>query len=132
MAGVMSVLMAAGCGADGKSSGPVSTRAGVYSAEQASRGKDIYLAKCSNCHDMASHTGATFAKFWAGHRLSELYQFIGVKMPKNEPGTLSEQETADLIAYILKLNTMPVGKNELPADSSALDRIHIDLPKAAN
>jgi len=131
MAGVLSILASCG-GADGVNGGPVSTRAGVYSAEQASRGKDIYLAKCSNCHDMASHTGATFAKFWAGHRVSELYQFIGVKMPKNAPGTLSEQETADLIAYILKLNTMPVGKNELPADSLALDRIQIDLPKTAN
>jgi mono/diheme cytochrome c family protein len=132
VAGVMSILATAACGEHVKSGGPVSTREGVYSAEQASRGKDIYLAKCSNCHDVASHTGTTFAKFWDGHRLSELYQFIGLKMPKNEPGTLSEQETADLIAYILKLNTMPVGKNELPADSLALDRIHIDLPKAAN
>ena len=128
MAGVMSILGSACGGADGKSDGPVTTRAGVYSAEQASRGKDIYLAKCV----VASHTGTTFAKFWDGHRLSELYQFIGVKMPKNEPGTLSEQETADLIAYILKLNTMPVGKNELPADSLALDRIQIDLPKTVN
>jgi len=101
----------------------------VYSAEQATRGKDIYLSKCTSCHNVASHTGITFASLWAGHKLSELYEFIGINMPKNDPGSLSEQETADVIAYILKMNAVPEGRFELPADSAALDKIQIELPK---
>ena len=110
--------------------GKKSTRGGVYSEEQASRGKDIYLSRCTSCHNVASHTGTTFATLWAGHKLSELYEFIGIRMPKNDPGSLSEQETADVIAYILKMNALPRGRFELPADSAALDKIEIELPNS--
>ena len=108
--------------------GPQTTKRGVYSAQQASRGKDIYLSRCTSCHNVASHTGITFSSLWAGHKLSELYEYIGIRMPKNDPGSLSEQETADVIAYILQMNALPRGRSELPADSAALDKIQIELP----
>ena|SRR5689334_18063260 len=103
-----------------------STTAGVYTDEQASRGKDTYAMQCKSCHTPASHTGATFAQWWNKKPLSELFLFITTKMPKNEPGSLQPDEYADLVAYLLKMNEMPSGTEALPADSMALRKIRIE------
>lgn len=116
-------------GADAQATGsstPRSTASGVYTAEQAARGRDTYAMQCKSCHTPASHTGATFAQWWDRKPLSELYLFIMTKMPKNEPGSLQPDEYAELVAYLLKMNEMPAGAAELPADSVALRKIRID------
>ena len=105
------------------------TRSGVYADAQAARGNEIYLMQCKSCHTPASHTGAVFANSWHGKPLSALYNFIVERMPKNEPGSLQPYEYADVLAYLLKLNDMPSGSEELPADSLALRKIRIDATK---
>ena len=106
-----------------------STASGVYTEEQAARGRDTYAMQCKSCHTPMSHTGPTFASWWDRKPLSELYLFISVKMPKNEPGSLQPNEYADLVAYLLRMNDMPGGSEELPADSVALKKIRIDVSK---
>ena len=109
-----------------------STLAGVYNAEQAARGRDVYAGMCRSCHTAESHTGVSFHKTWEGRSLSELFGYISTKMPKNEPGSLAPEEYADLLAYLLKMNQMPAGPNELPADTVALKTIRIETrPTAA-
>ena len=115
--------------AESQSSGPTtprSTAAGVYTAEQATRGRDTYAMQCKSCHTPASHTGAIFATWWDRKPLSELYQYVVTRMPKNEPGSLQPQEYIEVVAYLLKLNDMPSGSEELPADSVALKKIRIE------
>ena len=108
------------------------TLTGVYSAEQASRGEQVYAGMCKSCHTAASHTGVAFEKSWKGHQLSELFGYISTKMPKNEPGSLAPEEYVDVLAYLLKLNQMPVGPTELPPDSTVLGTIRIETrPTAA-
>jgi mono/diheme cytochrome c family protein len=102
------------------------TQTGVYSAEQAARGEDVYAGMCKSCHAAATHTGVAFEKSWDGRSLSELFGYISTKMPKNEPGSLAPEEYADVLAYLLKLNQMPVGKTELPPDTIVLGRIRIE------
>ena len=46
-------------------------------------------------------------------------------MPDNAPGTLKQEDVATVIAYILKVNDMPSGKQELPAQRDALAQITI-------
>lgn len=99
---------------------------GVYTDEQASRGKDVYLNSCRSCHTPVSHTGATFNKWWRGKRLSDLFAFISTRMPKNDPGSLAAEDVADVVAYLLKMNAMPVGPAELPADADSLKPIRIE------
>lgn len=105
------------------------TAAGVYTDEQANRGRDTYQMQCKSCHTPASHTGPTFATWWDKKRLSELYAFVTTRMPKNEPGSLQPDEYADLVAYLLKLNELPSGSDPLPADSVALRKIRIEVGK---
>jgi mono/diheme cytochrome c family protein len=106
----------------------LTTLSGVYTTEQASRGKEVYAGYCINCHTAASHTGATFRKWWAGRRMSDLFEFVSGRMPKNEPGSLAPEEYADVIAYLMKMNVMPPGKAELPADATELQKIRIVSP----
>jgi mono/diheme cytochrome c family protein len=104
-----------------------STLAGVYSSEQATRGGDVYAGMCKSCHTATTHTGVTFEKLWNGRPLSDLFGYISSKMPKNEPGSLAPEEYVDVLAYLLKLNEMPAGASELPADTTVLGTIRIEL-----
>jgi mono/diheme cytochrome c family protein len=105
-----------------------STRGGVYSDAQAIRGRDVYLGNCKSCHSPESHTGAIFRSSWEGRPLAELFAYVSERMPKNEPGSLSPQENADVVAYLLQLNRMPPGAAEIPADSTAMRSIRIETP----
>jgi mono/diheme cytochrome c family protein len=111
--------------APAKPAGP-STLDGVYTDEQASRGKDVYAGSCRSCHSPMSHTGATFNKWWRGKPLSDLFTFVSTRMPKNDPGSLAPDDVADVVAYLLKMNAMPVGPAELPPDVDSLKRFRIE------
>jgi S-disulfanyl-L-cysteine oxidoreductase SoxD len=111
--------------------GSPSTLNGVYTEEQASRGKDVYSGSCRSCHTPASHTGATFNKWWRGKHLSDLFVFVSTRMPKNDPGSLAPEDVADVMAYLLKMNAMPVGPEELPPDADSLKKIRIDTKRSA-
>ena len=103
-----------------------STLSGVYTDEQASRGKDVYAGSCRSCHTPASHTGVTFNKWWRGKQLSDLFGFIRTTMPKNDPGSLAPEDVADVTAYLLKMNAMPTGPAELPPDVDSLKKFRIE------
>ena len=103
--------------------GARTTQSGVYSREQAARGQDVYMGLCKSCHSTDAYTAATFTSKWEGKPLSELYLFIRDQMPKNEPGTLSAEEYADVVAYLLRINRMPAGDTELPADADRMKSI---------
>lgn len=108
-----------------------STLSGVYTAEQASRGKEVYYGSCKSCHSPESHTGPTFAKWWRGKQLSDLFNFVSGRMPKNDPGSLDPNDVADVIAYLLKLNAMPVGKDELYPDADSLKKFRIETKRGS-
>lgn len=104
------------------------TRNGVYSAPQAERGRIAYAGFCRSCHSPASHSGTTFEKLWKDKTLGDLFGYVTTMMPKNDPGSLNPDQYADVMAYVLKMNALPAGKAELPADSAALALIKIELP----
>ena len=104
-----------------------STRAGVYTASQAIRGREVYQLSCMSCHSPASHAGAAFVAKWEGRPLWELFRFVSDAMPKSEPGSLTERQYTQVLAYLLKMNGMPAGREELTADSLALQKIRIEL-----
>ena len=104
---------------------------GVYNEEQSKRGEGAYLEECSNCHgrdlegaDMTpALTGAAFMANWDGLSLGDLSERIRISMPANRPGTLSRQQNADVVAYMLRFNQFPTGKDELPRDVQTLKQI---------
>jgi len=104
---------------------------GVYNEEQAQRGRAVFLDQCSNCHgrdlegaDMTpALTGGAFMANWDGLTLGDLADRIRVSMPLNSPGTLSRQQTVDVVAFILRFDQFPAGKEELPREVPALKQI---------
>lgn len=110
---------------------PPTTHAGVYSRDQAMRGQQVFLTACKSCHTPESHTSDAFVAKWNGKPLSELYQYIKDQMPKNEPGSLSPDEYADVLAYVLRLNRIPPGDVDLPADVNGVKSIRIDIKPTA-
>lgn len=134
---VVACILAAQAGTGGaQSPGPAaggadrSTQQGIFTREQALRGKDTFLGSCTGCHTPASHIGAPFTNGWVGKSVWELFRYVSENMPKNDPGILTMGEYADLSAYLLMLNGMPAGRTELPADQVALERIRIDSAAA--
>ena len=123
----MTLMLAVARGADAQTT----TRSGVYSAAQADRGADVYAGMCRSCHTAASHTGVTFAKWWKGRTLAELFAYVSERMPKNDPASLTPEQYADVVAYLLRLNAMPPGSAEMVPDSTALAAIRIDVPDSA-
>ncbi len=106
--------------------GAKTTKGRIYSATQATRGEQTYMSTCVSCHPPSTYKGAVFLN-WQGRTLGELLEFLTEKMPKNEPGSLSPKEYAQVVAYLLKLNGMPAGRLDLPADPAALRGITINL-----
>jgi len=110
---------------------PRTTHDGIFTAEQAAQGRDLYLGLCQSCHTAISHTGAPFKEHWVGKPLSDLMTYILTLMPKSAPGTLEPDDAAMLLAYILKLNGMPAGSTTLSAEIPQLRQIKIELKTAA-
>ena len=96
---------------------------GVYTTEQAARGADVYVGQCRSCHTPDAHASAGFQSVWKDKPIAELYAYLRERMPKSEPGILSDQEYVDVLAYILRLNRLPAGDAELPADDEVLKQI---------
>ena len=103
-----------------------STLSGVYTAEQAARGKDVYAGNCRSCHTPQSHTGEMFATWWKGKTLAALFTFVSTQMPKNDPGSLAPEDAADVVAYLLQMNAMPAGKTEIYPDADSLRKFRIE------
>lgn len=101
-------------------------RDGVYSAEQAKRGRTTYDAKCASCHDGGTMGpelwGEAFLANWDGKDLKAFFTRIQSTMPEDAPGSLSENEALDVIAYVVQTNGFPAGEKALQT-ASALSTI---------
>jgi len=113
---------------------------GAYTDAQASRGESEYGNNCARCHGAdldgggaapALHT-IDFVDRWREDHLSTLFQFIRTNMPQKPgsgPGSLSERQYLDIVAFLLSVNGLPSGSKELTA--ADLDTIFVgaDGPK---
>ena len=105
---------------------PVSTANGVYTRQQADQGRDLWAYACQSCHVPTQHSGADFRGRWFGRTLGELFGYLRREMPQTDPGTMSDDEYAALLAHLMRINGMPAGPRTLAADSASLHRIRID------
>src|SRR5512134_2500617 len=102
-------------GAQGKAS------AGVYTADQAARGEAIYKEQCAACHGdnlegsgpMPPLAGTDFLANWKGKTLGDLYEKTQTTMPATAPGTLTPEQAADVLSYLLKVSKYPEGTTAL-------------------
>ena len=114
---------------------PRSVKDGVYTTGQASAGKAAYTDKCVACHGtMASTTPDmapllndwVFQDAWKSRSVGDLFERIRTTMPQNKEGTLSPQQTTEIVAYILSANKLPAGEAALGEDVAVLKQIQMD------
>jgi len=105
----------------------------VYTAEQADRGKALYVQSCAGCHaaDLRGNGTAPslvaedFAFQWGDSSVGELFEQIRKLMPSTRPNSLPLQSYLDIVAFIFQSNQFPAGQAELPTDVATLEQIRI-------
>ncbi len=106
---------------------------GLYTKDQATRGRDVFRRDCAECHraDLNGRKtdggpalrGVEFLNKWRGQSMAEMLRPAQELMPAQHPGTLDRKTYVDVIAYILQQNGAPIGDIELPVDPTLLKTI---------
>ena len=98
----------------------------TYTAAQAEAGGAIYTSQCSICHlatfegsfEAPELAGPNFQNVWGGRPLTDLFALIDGTMPPQAPGSLSPDQAASVVAYILQANDVPAGQSPLTVASA--------------
>lgn len=106
---------------------------GVYTEAQAERGMGMYNSDCSGCHGNTGRggpgspglVGFTLDSKYANKPLSDYWNFMVHNMPPGNAGWFTDQEYADVTAYLLQLHGAPAGDTELEGSEEALSTIMI-------
>lgn len=100
---------------------------GFFTAAQASRGERRFTQLCADCHRTVEITRGWFSGY-THQSAGDLFTIMSMTMPETSPGSLADEDYADILAYLLRLNDYPAGDAELPADRSVLGAIAIPAP----
>jgi plastocyanin len=103
---------------------------GLYTREQAARGRAAYVQSCASCHgdDLSGRdpspalSGNAFMTRWGARSIAELFDKTRTTMPTDRPSGLSEQMYLDILAYVLQTNQLPPGRSDLRNDPATLRR----------
>jgi mono/diheme cytochrome c family protein len=95
----------------------VSVWKGVYTEEQAGRGATVYANSCAECHgeNLAGEGFAPplvaepFIQRWQDGTLADLFTVLKGTMPQEKPGSLSDDDYAAIISFLLQKNHFPAG-----------------------
>jgi len=106
---------------------------GVYTTDQAARGQTVYKQQCASCHgaqlgggeSAPPLAGEAFLSNWDGLTVGDLFERVRISMPLNNPGHLSRQDNADVLALMLQANHFPEGKVELDKHAEVLKQIKL-------
>ena len=117
-----------------RQTGTVTVWDGVYTAEQASRGRLAYRDHCSSCHlpdlsgagEARSLAADAFMNDWREDTLGTLFGRIRTLMPFDDPATLNDQVYLDSLAYILAENGFPAGGRALTLENITDIRIEAE------
>src|SRR6266705_2043943 len=110
---------------------------GIYTEEQGNRGYALYAQRCARCHAPDLTGGETapalnraeFKSNWSDLSVDDLFERIKVSMPQDNPGSLSRQQTADILAFVLSKGGFPGGKTELAREAEVLKAIRFEANK---
>ena len=99
----------------------------VYTHEQAEAGEAVYRSACADCHlaslrgdfEAPELAGRSFRRAWGNEPIRELLENIRSTMPEDDPESLSDEEYAAVVAYIIRENGGTLGGVSLADDAAA-------------
>lgn len=105
------------------------TNDGIYTKAQADGAKAQFDKICADCHaftvaekkrpqDLPLGDEPFFTK-WEGRALSELATIIVTTMPNDGSAVVNDEETLNLLAYILQRNGFPAGTSPLTSEGAS-------------
>ena len=88
-------------------------------------------AQCQACHGESLEgsgpanplVGPVFTANWDGVSMGDMVDRTRTSMPMSKPGSLSRQQVADVLAFVLSENKFPAGEAELPRQAEILNQI---------
>jgi len=93
--------------------------------QQAEAGRGVYQARCAGCHgpDLGGNegpalSGSNFVAAWGSRVARELVSTIQTTMPPGNAGSLGEETSVNLAAFILAANGATPGTQALTADAA--------------
>jgi S-disulfanyl-L-cysteine oxidoreductase SoxD len=99
----------------------------VYTKVQADEGRELYDIQCTICHAPREFSGGVFQRRWLTPPVSGIFVHILNTMPQDAPGSLSREEVAAIVAYILEMNGQPAGQEPLPTETEKLTQIRVTV-----
>jgi len=110
---------------------------GVYTEVQAARGAAGFAQSCAVCHgaslggvgEAPALAGAQFVSDFNGLTVGDLFERMRTTMPLNNPGALTRDQYADILAFMLKANGYPAGERELYRRSEFLNTIRFEAAR---
>ncbi|MGH8148333.1 MAG: c-type cytochrome, partial [Rhodanobacteraceae bacterium] len=97
-----------------------SSKPALYTAPQATTGKQQYLANCAMCHGALldgfvgpALKGKHFAPPSADYHVSDIFTIVANNMPADQPGSLDHKTYVQVMAYVLQQNGYPAGTQAL-------------------
>jgi mono/diheme cytochrome c family protein len=125
-------LLAAGPGSTLLARGAVKTVwDGIFTAEQAGHGAAAYAERCGSCHgpslqgseEAPGLAGGEFLSHYDRQTVADLFERVRTTMPQNAPATLSREQYAEVLAFLMQSNGFPVGSTPLDSRSEELAAI---------
>jgi mono/diheme cytochrome c family protein len=107
----------------------VAQNTALYTAAQAAQGAALYASQCAACHGAQLEgiagpalTGPAFHQMAAIQQLTpkSLLDVVSSTMPMTAPGTLTADQYASLVAFILQRSGYPAGDKPLAKDNPDL------------
>ena len=104
----------------------------VYTHAQAEAGAEVYRVACADCHlanlrgdfEAPELAGANFRREWGDQPVDALLENIRTTMPEDAPESLSDEEYAAVVAYIIH----GTGALSVTSPSTGRPRTAEDLP----
>jgi len=104
----------------------------IYTDAQAKRGETVFQKNCAKCHSQRGFgpplRGDAFWSSWDGKPARSLYSTIISSMPPDDPGSMTEKNVVDTVAYILRVNLLRAGNKEIK-QAADLNGIELMRPK---
>jgi mono/diheme cytochrome c family protein len=101
--------------------------AASFTQAQVESGQMIFQDVCARCHsaDLSGGegpplVGQPFLYTWNGQPVNGLLRFVFMNMPMSAPGTLTEEQAVNAVAYVLSKNRHTAGSTPLTLDSKAV------------